>query len=58
MELLYDALPYVNRCYLIDNSLNGEYRLIGEITDATRFDLYAGIKELPIWVTRYLLDKL
>ncbi|WP_295118366.1 hypothetical protein [uncultured Chitinophaga sp.] len=58
MDLLYDMLPYVNRCYLIDNSLNSRYRLIGEITDGSTVDLFYGFSDLPIWIKRFLLDKL
>lgn len=58
MNLLYDALPYVNRCYLIDNSLNRRYQLVGEVTDGTIFNFHQALSALPVWVTNYVLDKI
>jgi predicted ABC-type ATPase len=56
LDLLSDMIPYCHRCYLIDNSLEGKYRLIAEIEDNEAIIIHND--DIPDWVYTYAIQKM
>lgn len=55
LELLSAAIKYSNRAYIFDNSGDAK-TWIAEITNGTDIELQ--VNEVPIWVRKYVLEKL
>lgn len=56
MELVSKMIPYCYRCFLFDNSQEGNARLILEIFEGSKI-LIQTDDEIPAWVDFYVLEK-
>jgi predicted ABC-type ATPase len=57
MELVSQIIPFCHRCFIFDNSLEGETRLILEIYKGSHIKIQTD-DEIPAWVDNYILQKL
>lgn len=57
MDLLSDMIPFCHRCFIVDNSLEGKYRLIAEIIEGRTINILTD-EEIPAWVEFYVFHKL
>jgi len=57
MDLVSQMIPYCHRCFVFDNSLEGNTRFILEIFEGSQI-LIQTDDEIPAWVDTYLLQKL
>jgi len=57
MDLVNKMIPFCRRCFILDNSLENQFRLIAEIEDGQTINILTD-EEIPAWVETYIFQKL
>ena len=57
MELVSEIIPYCHRCFLFDNSSEGNFQLIAEIVDGQTVNILTD-NDIPLWIETYVFQKL